>query len=92
MSNQRAEMKVGGISATMTDHGVRGDFHAATVTDVRHFPKREKGPGPKDRGCHEFNILEFEGSEGTTFSLYMDTDQLANLIEKTQAALDGREE
>ncbi len=90
--SKRADMSVGPISASLTEHGVQGSFHASAIKEVRHFEKREKRAGdPKDHGCHEFNILEFEGSEGATFSVYVDTDQLGDLIEQAQAALDAIE-
>ena len=96
MSNQRAEMRVGGISATMTEHGVHGDFHATALKEVRHFAKSEPNPETGSHGNHEFNILEFESGAviangKTTFSLFMGTDTLRDLIQQAQAALNAAE-
>ena len=88
MSKQHADMKVGGINASMTDLGVRGSFHADSIKQVRHFEKSEKGPGPDDHGCREFNIVELE-SNGTTFSLFLSTDSLGDLIEQATVVTCG---
>ncbi len=88
--SKRADMKVGGIEASMSDDGnVRGSFQADSVVEIRHFEKKESDG--TERGCHEFNIVELEGHEGTTLSLFVSTDSLGDLIEQAQEVLDAIE-